>query len=391
MRIAVANYGGIGQLVETFPADFTFVESSPSVTPSDLTLTFNLVGDTAVHYTLTAPAAAGRKSGFSGTLVPAEGAGVSTGGSSPVAVRSASSGGGGSGFGGGGTSANQPPKFQEGTTATRSVAENAEAGTPVGDRFGAFDNDSTTITYTLAGEDARSFAVDPETGQLSVAAGAALDFESQRTLTVTVQAADETGNRATIAVTVTVSNVDEAGVVTLAPAAPAIGQLLSASLYEPDGDVTDVVWQWERSQDLATWLSAPGDGWTYTPSEADAGHYLRATVSYGDVHGANKRAHAVTAERVPAPPSPVPTATATATATSVPPAPTATATATPEPPAPTATAIIVTPTPQPPAPVPTATVAGAEDGGFPVWVGVLILLAALVLAGVVIFAFIPRR
>ncbi|MCY4625608.1 MAG: cadherin repeat domain-containing protein [Chloroflexi bacterium] len=378
MRIAVANYGGIGQLVETFPADFTFVESSPSVTPSDRTLTFNLVGDTAVHYTLTAPAAAGRKSGFSGTLVPAEGAGVSTGGSSSVAVRSASSGGG-SGFGGGGTSANQPPRVREGTTATRSVAENAEAGTPVGDRFEAFDNDSTTITYTLAGKDARRFAIDPETGQLSVAAGAGLDFEAKRTLTVTV------------------SNVDDAGVVTLAPAAPAVGQLLSASLYEPDGDVTGVVWQWERSQDLATWLSAPGDGWTYTPSEADAGHYLRATVSYGDVHDANKRAHAVTAERVPAPPSPVPTATATATATSVPPAPTATAvataTATAVPPPPTATAIIVTPTPQPPAPVPTATatVAGAEDGGFPVWVGVLILLAALVLAGVVIFAFIPRR
>jgi hypothetical protein len=66
VTIAVANYGGIGQLTETFPDDFTFVESSPAATPSNRTLTFNLVGDTSVHYTLRAPTTAGSKSGFSG-------------------------------------------------------------------------------------------------------------------------------------------------------------------------------------------------------------------------------------------------------------------------------------------------------------------------------------
>ena len=86
VTIAVANYGGIGQLTEAFPDGFSFVESSPTVTPSGRTLTFNLVGDTSVSYTLTAPTAAGSKTGFSGTLAPAEGAGVDVGGPSSVTV-----------------------------------------------------------------------------------------------------------------------------------------------------------------------------------------------------------------------------------------------------------------------------------------------------------------
>ena len=54
------------------PADFTF-ESSPEGTRSGQTLTFNLVGDTSVSYTLTAPTTTETRSisGFSGTLEPA--------------------------------------------------------------------------------------------------------------------------------------------------------------------------------------------------------------------------------------------------------------------------------------------------------------------------------
>ena len=43
VTIRVADYGGLGQLTEEFPADFTFDESSPAVEPSGQTLTFNLV------------------------------------------------------------------------------------------------------------------------------------------------------------------------------------------------------------------------------------------------------------------------------------------------------------------------------------------------------------
>ena len=59
VTINVADYGGIGQLTETFHSDFTFVSSSPEATRSGQTLTFNLVVDTSVSYTLTAPTTPG--------------------------------------------------------------------------------------------------------------------------------------------------------------------------------------------------------------------------------------------------------------------------------------------------------------------------------------------
>ena len=88
VTISVDDYGGIsfGQLTETFHSDFTFVSSSPEVEPSGQTLTFNLVGDPSVSYTLTAPTTPGIKTGFSGTLEPAEGDGVTVGGPSSVEV-----------------------------------------------------------------------------------------------------------------------------------------------------------------------------------------------------------------------------------------------------------------------------------------------------------------
>ena len=87
VTIAVDGYGGIGQLKETFPADFTFVES-PEATRSGQILTFNLVNDTSVSYTLTAPTTSGEISGFSGTLAPAQGDGVEVDGPSSVTVSS---------------------------------------------------------------------------------------------------------------------------------------------------------------------------------------------------------------------------------------------------------------------------------------------------------------
>ena len=84
VTISVADYGGIGQLTETFPGDFTFEGSSPEVEPSGQTLTFNLLADPSVSYTLRAPTTTETISisGFSGTLEPAEGDGVTVGGPS---------------------------------------------------------------------------------------------------------------------------------------------------------------------------------------------------------------------------------------------------------------------------------------------------------------------
>ena len=139
------------------------------------------------------------------------------------------------------------------------MAENAAPGTLVGDRVTAFDNDANTITYSFArNPDADSFTLDAQTGQIAVATGASLDFEVKNSYAVTVRASDRQGGADAIAVTIAVTNVDEAGAVSLSSEDPRIGTPLEAMLTDPDGGMADVSWQWERSPDQTSWLAVFG-------------------------------------------------------------------------------------------------------------------------------------
>ena len=427
VAINTTNYGLFADVVETLPEGFTYVANSlgeGSVEQADQTLTFTLLGETSFTYTVTAPSTANTYT-FMGTLVDDQDTSHTIADSSIRVGSPPSGGGGGGGFGGGGADTNLAPSFRAGAEATRVVAENASPGTAVGDRVTAFDNDGDSITYSIEGDDASLFAID-QTGQVSVAEGAALDYEAAISHAVTLRVSDGRGKSDTIAVTITVTNVEETGTVTLSSASPEIGTALTATLADPDGGVSNVAWRWDRSADRTTWITIVGaSSATYTPTEADGGQYLRATAAYNDNHGANKWAHMVSANAVPVAatptPEPTPTPPPAPTATPAPeptptPPPAATATPAPEPtptpppPAPTATpAPEPTPTPPPPAPtaapppVPTATAAPEptatpappaptvappvleeDDGGFAVWGIVLIILAGLALvAGVV--------
>ena len=124
-----------------------------------------------------------------------------------VTVRTAPSGGGGGGGGGGVTPANRAPVFSEGASAARSVAENSAAGTAVGRRVTATDPDGDRVTYSLVGGDTELFNIDSATGQISVAQGTALDFETKSSYAVTARAADRRNSSDTIALTITVTNV----------------------------------------------------------------------------------------------------------------------------------------------------------------------------------------
>ena len=70
---------------------------------------------------------------------------------------------------------NEPPVLSS-TVFTRTVAENAPAGTLVGAPVTASDP-GQALTYTLGGTDASSFTVDSGTGQLRV--GAALPWTTR--------------------------------------------------------------------------------------------------------------------------------------------------------------------------------------------------------------------
>ena len=204
--------------------------------------------------------------------------------------------------------ANNDPQFAL-TADTRGVDENAATGSNVGSPVTATDADGDALTYTLSGSNA--FAINAGSGQITVQA--ALDYETQNSYSLTVSVSDgkdasgvdDDGVDDTIAVTVNVGNVDEAGTVTLNPQTPQAGSALAASLSDPDGGVSGESWVWQVSADGTSWTDIDGaSGATYTPTAGDVGSYLRATASYADGHGSGKSAAATTGvvEAAPAPP-----------------------------------------------------------------------------------------
>ena len=203
-----------------------------------------------------------------------------------------------------------------GDAAARSVAENATAG-DVGAAVTATDADGDTLTYSVAattGSDAtehltafnEDFGLDAATGQITVRPGAVIDFETRSSYRVLYQVTDSEdasgGTESTPAIddsltlTVTVTNANEAGAVSISGTAQ-VGAVLTATLADPDGSVSSQTWQWSRSdaQSGPFTAIASADSATYTPVAADDGKYLRAAVSYADVHGAGQSAEATTA------------------------------------------------------------------------------------------------
>ena len=194
---------------------------------------------------------------------------------------------------------NVAPRFAAETDA-RSVAENTAAGEDIGALVEATDADADdTLTYTLGGADAASFAIDSSTGQLMTSA--ALDFETEASYTVEVTATDNAGDNDTITVTISVNNVEEPGSVTLEFVDPLrVGAAVTATLEDPDTfTASDVTWQWQSDDGSDSWADITGaTEATYMVAETDGGKYLRAMASYTDGEGSGKSASAATASAV---------------------------------------------------------------------------------------------
>ncbi len=101
--------------------------------------------------------------------------------------------------------ASQELEFTEGESATRSIPENTPAGINVGAPVSA-EGDGT-LTYTLSGPDAASFAIVPTTGQVRTRNGVVYDYETKNRYTVTVGADDESGESDTIDVTIHIEDL----------------------------------------------------------------------------------------------------------------------------------------------------------------------------------------
>ena len=147
------------------------------------------------------------------------------------------------------------------------------------------DSNEDPLVYTLSGDDAGAFRVR-DNGQIEVAAGTELDFETKDTYMVTLMAEDSFGASASIMVTIMVTDMDEVPEVTgdataeyaengMGPVAtytavdPEMTEIVSWSLAGTDADVFDIndgVLTFKKSPDY----EMPGDVAGTSPSTAAA-------------------------------------------------------------------------------------------------------------------------
>ena len=130
---------------------------------------------------------------------------------------------------------NDPPAFPA-EPATRQVNENSAAGTAVGGPVTADDPNQDSVSYTACGD--ANFGVDSTSGQISVADGPNLNHEATSAHTLTITATDQHGDSASTTVTISIVNVEEAGAVTLQHEPLRSGTAITATLADPDGNVT---------------------------------------------------------------------------------------------------------------------------------------------------------
>ena len=148
------------------------------------------------------------------------------------------------------------------------------------------EEDRDGVAWSLSGDDSGDFTIDG--GVLRFAATpdyeepADADDGNDYGVTVTARVGTVT---VTKDVTVTVTDGDEAGLLKFLSSVPEVGTAVTASVSDPDG-VSVTSWQWQRSTGRTGWTAIAGaESASYTPTNAVAGHYLRAIAIYTDSHG----------------------------------------------------------------------------------------------------------
>ncbi len=133
--------------------------------------------------------------------------------------------------------------------AANSIAENAAAGTKVGITAFASDGDASTngVTYSLANDAGGRFVIDAVTGEVSIAAGASFDRESEASITIGVTATSQDGSSSTQSFAIAVTDVDEFDVTPVSDTNAAanavnenaaIGTTVGITAFASDGDAT---------------------------------------------------------------------------------------------------------------------------------------------------------
>ncbi|WP_422858325.1 BspA family leucine-rich repeat surface protein [Flagellimonas sp. S174] len=100
-------------------------------------------------------------------------------------------------------------------TATATIAEDAD-GTATIFTVTATDGDSDTLEFSISTNSGGLFAINKDNGQITLADGQALDFETSPEHTITVTVSDGNGGTDTINITITVTDVEIAPTIGLA-------------------------------------------------------------------------------------------------------------------------------------------------------------------------------
>ena len=147
---------------------------------------------------------------------------------------------------------NTAPAFAEDSTM-RDVPENSAADTNVGAPVTATDADGHTLAYSLEGTDSASFTIDAASGQIKTKAGVTYDHEARLHYRVTVKVVDGNQGADTIAVTINLTNVNEAPEITTAATTASVAENSTAVLTFAASDVD--------ASDTSTWsVEAADDG-----------------------------------------------------------------------------------------------------------------------------------
>ncbi len=155
-------------------------------------------------------------------------------------------------------------------------------------------DDGDTITWSLGGTDSGLLTIDPASGVLTFNTPPnyedAQDADADNAYQVTVTATDNGDPNMSsepLAVTVTVTNEDEAGMVTITGVAQ-VGQELTAEVTDPDSPVTGITYQWQDADGNA--ITGATDAATYTPTVTEVGKSIRVIATYTDSFGDGKTA-----------------------------------------------------------------------------------------------------
>ncbi len=176
---------------------------------------------------------------------------------------------------------NTPPTFDDGSSTTRALPENSGAGVDVGGVVAATDSDSSdTLSYSLTGADADSFEIDSN-GQISTRTGVTHDFDfdgPKPSYSVNVNVSDgknAAGDAdptidATIAVTINLTNVNEAPDITTVTTAHTdfdVAENTATTAVIATYEATDV-----DAETTLTWSLAGGDAGDFTITKNADGH-----------------------------------------------------------------------------------------------------------------------